>query len=46
MVKEMEIYKRSITTLEGAVAHYKPDMTIMENFKAYTFELHNELIVE
>ena len=46
MVKEMEIYKRRITTLEGEVAHYKADMTSMEKFKAYTFELHNELIVE
>lgn len=45
MVKEMEIYKRRITTLEGEVAHYKADMTSMEKFKAYTFELHNELNV-
>ena len=45
MVKEMEIYKRMITTLEGEVSHYKPDMTSMEKFKAYTFELHNELNV-
>ena len=45
MVKEMEIYKRRITTLEGEVAHYKEDMTSMEKFKAYTFELHNKLNV-
>ena len=45
MVKEMEIYKRRITTLEGEVAYYKADMTSMENFKAYNFELHNELNV-
>ena len=45
MVKEMEIYKRRITTLEGEVAHYKSNMNSMENFKAYTFELHNELNV-
>ena len=45
MAKEMEIYERRINTLEGEVAHYKSYMTSMEKFKAYTFELYNELNV-